>query len=600
MISWKEFARQFEVHRWTYGVLWKVQPWYTFGLVVCGVLSGITPVLLFLALRGLIDDRHQSGGKYTEQWLLFLMTVGIVEAVISLALKLFRNLLRERAIVDINEMILKASVMQPVSFFENNKSMNRLEKIKSNSAERLVELIGRNSQLLACILQILTISILLARLEPLILFVVPPCFIPYLWYQLQLGPQTSKEIHERAQDRRRVGYFVGLLTSPSSVAETRLLGISEHLINNFRGALTANRDQEVSKSVRQFAGGAVFSILCTVMFVWLIYRMLHGRGEEGVSLGGIVFFAGAAIRLRKSLEDATACLASIADHMVYVSSVKNYLTSSAEATTTSSTPLREDFYPEIRFENVSFSYQGQEKPALDKVTFTIRAGETIAIVGENGSGKSTLVKLIAGIYRPDTGNILISGQPLESGNLDYFYQKIAFVFQDFGRYSTTLLENVAYGNWAKYSSETDRQRLEELAPVISQAGLEKDLARMPQGEETVLGKQFGAYEPSGGVWQKIALARAFARQAPILIMDEPSSAIDARAEYELFGRIGRLSEGRTTILISHRFSTVSMASRIFVIDRGQLVEEGSHEQLMAMNGRYAMLYNYHKKLHGEG
>jgi ATP-binding cassette subfamily B protein len=234
------------------------------------------------------------------------------------------------------------------------------------------------------------------------------------------------------------------------------------------------------------------------------------------------------------------------------------------------------------------------------MTFTIRAGETIAIVGENGSGKSTLVKLIAGIYRPDTGNILISGQPLESGNLDYFYQKIAFVFQDFGRYSTTLLENVAYGNWAKYSSETDRQRLEELAPVISQAGLEKDLARMPQGEETVLGKQFGAYEPSGGVWQKIALARAFARQAPILIMDEPSSAIDARAEYELFGRIGRLSEGRTTILISHRFSTVSMASRIFVIDRGQLVEEGSHEQLMAMNGRYAMLYNYHKKLHGEG
>ncbi len=600
MISMKEFKRQFEVHRWTYGILWKVQPWYTLGLVVCGFLSGITPVLLFIALRGLIDDRHVSGGKNTELWLLFLMTVGIVEAVISLALKLFRNLLRERAVVDINEMILKASVTQPVSFFENNKSMNRLEKIKSNSAERLVELIGRNSQVLASILQITTISVMLARLEPLILLVVPPCFIPYLWYQLQLGSKTSKELHERAQDRRRVGYFVGLLTSPSSVAETRLLGISDYLISKFRGALSTNRDQEVSKNVRQFLGGAVFSILCTILFVWLIYRMLHGRGENGVSLGGVVFFAGAAIRLRKSLEDATGSLASIADHMVYVTSVKNYLTSSVEETPQSMPQESGEFYPEIRFQNVSFRYQGQETPALDNITFTIRPGETIAIVGENGSGKSTLVKLIAGIYIPDSGAILISGQPLEPSSLEYFYKKIAFVFQDFGRYNTTLLENVAYGNWSKFSGETDLERLEELAPVISQAGLQKDLERMPQGEATVLGKQFGAYEPSGGVWQKIALARAFARQAPILIMDEPSSAIDARAEYELFGRIEALSEGRTTILISHRFSTVSMASRIFVIDRGQLVEEGSHDQLMAMAGRYAMLYNYHKKLHGEG
>jgi ATP-binding cassette, subfamily B, bacterial len=600
MTSLKEIARQFEIHRWTYGVLWKIEPWYTLGLVVCGVLAGITPVLLFVALRGLIDDRHVSDGKNTELWLLFLMTVGIVEAIVSLALKLFRNLLRERAVVDINEMILKASVSQPVSFFENSGSMNRLEKIKSNSAERLVDLIGRNSQVLASILQIVTISVMLARLEPLILLVVPPCFIPYLWYQLQLGTSTSKELHARAQDRRRVGYFVGLLTSPNSVAETRLLGISEHLISKFRGALSVNRDEEVSKNVKQFAGGAVFSVLCTVLFVWLIYRMLHGRGGDEVSLGGVVFFAGAAIRLRKSLEDATGSLAAIADHLVYVSSVKSYLTSSNEASPKPSANALEDFFPEIRFENVSFRYQGQENLALDNISFTIHPGETIAIVGENGSGKSTLVKLIAGIYRPDSGSISISGQPLDSNNMEHFYRKIAFVFQDFGRYSTTLLENVAYGDWGRFASATDRQRHEELAPVISQAGLEKDLARMPQGEETVLGKQFGAYEPSGGGWQKIALARAFARRAPILILDEPSSAIDARAEYELFRKIRTLSEGRTTILISHRFSTVSMASRIVVIDRGQLVEEGCHEELMAKDGRYAMLYNYHKKLHGEG
>ncbi|MFN7730604.1 MAG: ABC transporter ATP-binding protein [Pirellula sp.] len=596
MISLKDLMRQFEIHRWTYGVLWKVQPWYTLGLVACGFLAGITPVLLFVALRGLIDDQHVYGGKNTQHWLLLLMTVGIVEAVISLALKLFRNLLRERAIVDVNAMILKASISKPVAFFENPSALNRLEKIKSNSGERLVELIGRNSHVLASILQVITISVMLARIEPLILVVVPPCFIPYLWYQLQLGTSTSKELNERAQDRRRVGYFVGLLTSPNSLAETRLLGISDHLISKFRGALSVNRDEATSKNIRQFVGGAVFSVFCTVLFVWLIYRMLHGRGDDVVSLGGVVFFAGAAIRLRKSLEDATSSLAAIADHLVYASSVKSYLASSAESAPKPSIHPVETFFPEIRFDNVSFRYPGQEHPALDNISFRIHPGETIAIVGENGSGKSTLVKLIAGIYRPESGGISISGQPLDQNNMEPFYRKIAFVFQDFGRYSTTLLENVAYGNWAKLASATDDQRHEELAPAFTQAGLEKDLARMPQGENTVLGKHFGAYEPSGGVWQKIALARAFARRAPILIMDEPTSAIDARAEYELFRKIRSLSEGRTTILISHRFSTVSMASRIFVIDRGRLVEEGSHEELLAMDGRYAMLYNHHKKL----
>jgi ATP-binding cassette subfamily B protein len=272
----------------------------------------------------------------------------------------------------------------------------------------------------------------------------------------------------------------------------------------------------------------------------------------------------------------------------------------ADGIRTETTEQAASFRSEICFENVSFRYEGQEHLALSDVSFTIHPGETIAIVGENGSGKSTLVKLIAGIYKPESGTIRIDGRSLADHDMDDLYQKIAFVFQDFGRYNVTLLENVAYGNWAKYSKESEADLVAELQPSIARVGLEKELTKMPKGLQTVLGRTFGEYEPSGGVWQKIALARAFAKKAPILIMDEPSSAIDARAEFELFGRISDLSEGRTTVLISHRFSTVSMATRIFVIDRGRLVEEGNHADLMKLNGRYAMLYNYHKKLHGEG
>lgn len=613
MISSKEFYKQLGVHRWAYSVLWRVNRFYTLGLVLCGFLSGLTPVLLFMSLRGLIDDQLSNQGKGVQSWLFLLMWVGIVEAVVSLAHKLFRNLLRERAVVEVNEMILRRSLLRPVSFFEQSGSMNQLEKIKSNSAERLVELVGRNSQIIASLLQIVSISVMLARIEPLILVVVPPCFLPYLWFQLRLGSKTSADIQGRAQDRRRVGYFVGLLTSPQSVAETRLLGISDHLISQFRAALSTKRDEEAQKDIKQFIGGSLFSILCTILFVGLIWRMLMRREGVTVGLGSIVFFAASAIRLRKSLEDATHSLAAIADHQVYVASLKHFIDDADDDKTTARTPLEtadgiltqtaeqaKSFKSEICFENVSFRYEGQKQLALSDVSFTIHPGETIAIVGENGSGKSTLVKLIAGIYTPESGTIRIDGRSLNDHDMDDLYQKIAFVFQDFGRYNTTFIENVAYGNWAKYAKESETDLSEKLQSSIARVGLEKDLAKMPNGLQTILGRTFGEYEPSGGVWQKIALARAFAKEAPILIMDEPSSAIDARAEFELFGRISDLSEGRTTVLISHRFSTVSMANRIFVIDRGRLVEQGNHADLMKLNGRYAMLYNYHRKLHGEG
>ena len=299
MISGKEFRKQLGVHRWAYGVLWRVSRFYTVGLILCGFLAGMTPVLLFMSLRGLIDDQLSNQGKGVQNWLFLLMWVVIAEAVIGLAHKLFRNLLRERALVEINELILRRSLLRPVSFFEQSKSVNQLEKIKSNSAERLVELVGRNSQIIASLIQIVTISVMLARIEPLILVVVPPCFLPYLWFQLRLGSKMSEDIQERAKDRRRIGYFVGLLTLPQSVAETRLLGISDHLISQFRAALSTKRDEEAQKDFKQFIGGSLFSILCTILFVGLIYRMLMRPGGATVGLGSIVFFAASSIRLRK-------------------------------------------------------------------------------------------------------------------------------------------------------------------------------------------------------------------------------------------------------------------------------------------------------------
>lgn len=588
---------QLSVQRWTYAQLWSIQPWYTLGMAVCSLLAGLTPVVLFVSLRGLIDDQLIAQGRNAPYWLSLLLIVGIVEATVSLAHKLFRNLLREVALVEMNDRILKGSLNYPIAFFEQRDSQNLIEKIKSNSVERMVDMVGRNSQVISSIIQIVTMSAMLARIEPLVLLVIPPCFLPYLWYQLRLESRNSKEIQQRALERRQVGYFVGLLTSPHSVAETRVLGISDYLIGLFRKNITAKRDQGIAKSLSQFFGGVLFALVCTVLFVGLIAKILYGHRSDGTSLGSIVFFAAASIRLRKSLEDASAAIASIFEHIVHVSHLRSFLVGAKNPQSTAEREKEPPFYPEIRFQNVSFGYEGQDRDAIQNVSFTIHPGETIAIVGENGSGKSTLVKLIAGIYQPRSGEIQISGRNIQTYSSETLYEKFAFVFQDFSKYNASLKENLAYGNWKVFSQELGNSAWQKLEPSAQLAGLLQELQKMPEAQDTVLGKAFGRYEPSGGVWQRIALARAFVRNAPLLIMDEPTSAIDARAEYELFKAIAKLSDNRTTILISHRFSTVSMASRIFVMDGGCLVESGSHSELMSLNGRYAMLYNYHRSLH---
>jgi ATP-binding cassette subfamily B protein len=594
----KKACEHLGVHRWTYEMLWQVSPFYTVGMIVCSFLSGLTPILFFIALRGLIDDQLSSAGKSPMRWLGLMLFIGCIEATVSLAQRLFRQVLREKAVVDINELILRQSLNKPIAFFEQSRSQDQFDKINSNCADRMVDLISRNSQVFSSTLQVITTAYVLARIEPLVILVIPPCFVPYLWYQIKLGSSSAKEIQQRVQERRKTGYFLGMLTSIQGVVETRMLGIADHLIEKFRDISSATRDKEIGKQVWQFLASAVFAVASVLLFFGLIGRLLYNRDSSGVTLGSIVLFTGASLRLRKSFEDATLAISSIANHTLYLSYTMRFLSETKhKQERTLSTELCSSFYPEISFENVTFRYDGQVQDAIKDVSFTIRPGETIAIVGENGSGKSTLVKLLAGIYQPQSGAIQISGHNISQVDLKSLHQNLAFVFQDFNRYNASLVENVAYGNWVRYSSYTPDEQWKDLEPCVMSAGLIHEMKKMPQAQETILGRVLGGYELSKGVWQRIAMARAYARRAQVLIMDEPTSAIDAKAEYEMFKLIGELSEGRTTILISHRFTTVTMASRIFVMESGQLVETGTHADLLQLNGRYAALYNYHRALH---
>jgi len=385
--------------------------------------------------------------------------------------------------------------------------------------------------------------------------------------------------------RRQMDYLRVLGASKESAKELRLFGLSGFLSAEFARLSNGIYEQNVRLAGRRLWAGAALSLLSTGAYygayAYVIYRTVTGA----LTWGSLQFLAGALAGASTNIQSVFSTFSSIADQSLFLTDLVEFLRvgpklSSKPDALPAPRPIRDGFV----FEQVSFAYPGNRRCILDRLDLRIEPGERIALIGENGEGKTTLVKLLTRLYDPTGGRILLDGVDLRDYRMEDLQSQIGVIFQDFMRYEMTARDNIAVG---RIGAAEDAAVREAARKSLAGAVIEK----LPRGYDQLLGLRFeGGVDLSGGEWQKVALARAYFRDAQVVILDEPTASLDARSEYEVFQRFAELTEGKIALLISHRFSTVRMADRIVVLEDGRIAEQGSHRQLLALGGRYSEMF----------
>ena len=473
--------------------------------------------------------------------------------------------------------------------FEDSTFYDKLERARRQTLSRTVLM----SQVLAQGQDTVTLVLLaggLVAFQPWLLGLLLLAVVPAFLGESHFNERSYSLSHSWTPERRELDYLRQTGASDETAKEVKIFGLSDFLITRFRELSDDFYRQNKSLVLRRASWGALFAAIGAAgyygAYVYIIARTVAGQ----ISLGQLTFLAGSFARLRSLLEGILSRFSSVADGALYLQDFFDFFAlrprivrqaGTGETARAFPRPIRQGF----EFENVGFQYKSGTKWAIRNLSFQLEAGEKLALVGENGAGKTTLVKLLARLYDPTEGRILLDGHDLREYDPAELRQEIGVIFQDFVRFQLPAGQNLAVGRIE------ERQNQSRIEIAAQQSLADTVIAKLPGGYNQMIGRRFnGGVDLSGGEWQKIALGRAYMRDAQLLILDEPTAALDARAEHEVFQRFAELTKGKTAVLISHRFSTVRMANRILVIENGQFVEIGSHEELLAKGGRYAELF----------
>jgi ATP-binding cassette, subfamily B, bacterial len=576
------------------GLVWRTHAPLTAALATLTLVRSAVPVaevwltklLIDAVVRAIQNGGMEAGVRQVAVLAGAQFTVVAAGSFFRALSNISQQLLQERVSIRIQLLIMEQANRLDLAAFEDPRFYDQVQQVQRESTYRPVQMVAELFGLVRTLLTFFAMVALLARLGPLIALVSLASPVPAFIASSRYGWHGFQLMRRQSPLRRLMGYLTTVLTTDSFNKEVKVFTLGPYFVERYRGLAEQYYHDVRGLLIRRYLAGFAWGLLSLlVTSATYLYVALLAVASR-ITLGDLTLFTRAASQVQEGFQNVLGSFSSMYEHGLYVAILFDLLAHEPQIKAPAApVPVPRPIQRGIEFRNVSFSHPGSKRPALHNISFTIAPGETVAIVGRNGAGKTTLVKLLARFYDPDSGQVLFDGRDLRRYDPTELRRQIGAIFQDYVDYQLTAAENIGVGKVERMHDEA------ALNAAAEQGGAAEIIARLPQGYKTVLGKWFDSgHQLSGGEWQKIALARAFMREAQVLILDEPTAALDAEAEYELFIRIRELTRGKTAILISHRFSTVRMADRILVLEGGQLVEQGSHDDLLARNGRYAQLF----------
>jgi ATP-binding cassette subfamily B protein len=572
-------------------LVWLSSPWKTSISFLLRIIRSAMPVALLYVGKLIIDqvvqlNRH--GGNHNELWELVAIEFGLAVLTDGLnrAINLLDSLLGDLFSNYTSMRIIRHAATLDLDQFEDSVFYDKLERARQQTVGRTVLL----SQVMSQIQDFISMAFLITGLiafNPWLILLLLIAIIPAFLGESYFNSQNYALTRSQTPERRELDYVRYLGASDETAKEVKIFGLADFVINRFKTLSDKFYSDNSKLAVRRSVWGTFFSILGSIGYYaaygFIVYQTINGK----TSVGSLMFLAGSFRQLSTLMESMLSRFTTVSQGAIYLNDFLEFFEIKPKITVaTNPLPFPNPIKQGFTFENVGFQYHNSEIWANRHLSFILRPGEKLALVGENGAGKTTLVKLLARLYDPTEGRILLDGIDLKAYAIEDLRLNLGIIFQDYLRYQMTLSQNIAVGN----IREIDNKALIRKA---AQESLADSLAeKLPNKYEQWLGRRFNnGVELSGGEWQKVALARAYMKDAQVLILDEPTAALDARAEYEVFQRFAELTKGKSAVLISHRFSTARLADRILVLEKGTVLEIGTHEELLDKNGRYAELFN---------
>ena len=587
--NWQERMRAMRRIPSLLGIVWRSGPPVICGVLVCRLVAALIPVAMLTVSKRILDavQAHYSGSPLAPHfwWLVAAeFALAALGAIAGRTIGYFDSLLADRFTRHVSLMVMEHASRLDLSSYEDPLFYDKLERARLQATDRIamIQAIGSvGQQIVAAV----SLSLGILWFSPWLLVVLVLAVVPAFLGESHFAFLGYAQNIRQTPVRRRLDYLRVLGASKESAKELRLFGLSGFLSGQYASLSNRIYDENVLLARRRLWAGAALSLLSTAgyygAYAYVIYRTVTGA----LTWGSLQFLAGAIAGTSTNIQNVFSTFSSIADQSLFLTDLVEFLEvgpkiCSKPDALPAPRPVRDGF----TFEKVSFSYPGSRRRILDRLDFRIEAGERIAVIGENGQGKTTLVKLLTRLYDPAGGRILLDGVDLRDYSMEDLHSQIGVIFQDFMRYEMTARENIATG---RIELPVD----EAVYEAARQSLADQVIDKLPNGYDQLLGLRFeGGVDLSGGEWQRIALARAYYRDAQVVVLDEPTASLDARSEYEVFQRFAELTAGKTAVLISHRFSTVRMADRIVVLENGGIAEQGSHRQLLSLGGRYTAMF----------